>query len=316
MSRTVLGRALERRGRPGRRDERRDRRRLLRSSPSAPRETRRGTPCLSPRRRPAARPEQRGALPGSSAREPLRRMRSKRSRTRRDPSAVSIDRPTPAAIAGAERALRQGAETVERDDLGAEPCKQRRHVAAAGADLEHPLPLLNAEGDEHVGDGAGRRHRLAAGQRQGHVGARQIGEAARREHFARYELHRPQQRHVADAARAQREDERRRPDRLGLGPGRCARPPRRIRRPSGRSAAWCHRSGRRRTLRVARQRRLVGHVEAQRRDRDAGDWRSPRGRCRCPGRCGASRRRSSNRGCRGRRRARRAAAVPGCAALR
>ena len=150
---------------------------------------------------------------------PLRRMRSKpplgRSGARPSPAAATIDVGDAGDGEAPAGAVDQGRETLDRMNAAAETGEQRRHVAGAGADLEHALPALRLERHEHGRDRAGRRHRLPARQRQGHVGARQVGEAARREQLARDALHGAEHAGVADAAGAQGHDESGRLDALG-----------------------------------------------------------------------------------------------------
>ena len=93
------------------------------------------------------------------------------------------------------RALRQRVEALDRDHLRAEPRQERRHVAAAGADFEHPLAR-----SERRAPAAWRRRcaapswsgrRAAAGRRR--CAARSVKRRGR-EDLARHELHGAQQR--------------------------------------------------------------------------------------------------------------------------
>jgi hypothetical protein len=79
------------------------------------------------------------------------------------------------------------------------------------------LPGLGGERHEHGRNSRGRRHRLAARERQRDVGAGEVGEAPRREEVAPDPLHRPEHGGVADAAGAQRQHERGGVDRLARG---------------------------------------------------------------------------------------------------
>ena len=108
----------------------------------------------------------------------------------------------------------QRAVTLKRDHRPAHRRQQRRDIARAGADLEHPRAGLEVERGQQRRDRVRRGHRLTAGQRTETSLPSEIGKARRGEAFARDLLHGAQHGEVAHALCAQRQQGRR----------RCARP--------------------------------------------------------------------------------------------
>ena len=191
-----------------------------------------------------------------------KRPRGRSARARRRPRGAPA-RPMPSSRCRCQAALsREGAkrssETTSAPSGAAAPsrsrCRCRSRAPAA--------PAATPRATQHGRDGARRRHGLAAGQRQGDVGAGEIGEAPRREDLARHELHGPQERDVAGCPRR-------------AGTGRTTRSTTASLRPlqRGRGGTASSSTDRPRSslegLGEAGQGRLVGQVEAQGRHRDA-----------------------------------------------
>ena len=101
--------------------------------------------------------------------------------------------------------VRQRPEPLDRQDLAGKPRQDRGLVAGAGADLEHPVLLLQMQLLGHVGDHEGLADGLPAGdaERAVAVGIGAIGRLD--ESLARNLLHGAQHRLVADPAPPQGE---------------------------------------------------------------------------------------------------------------
>ena len=86
--------------------------------------------------------------------------------------------------------------------------QNRGDIARPCADFEHALLAINVERLKHARDKARFAHRLAAGDRQRQIALSKVGELMRHEHLARDRLDRAQDVGVADALRAQLQQQR------------------------------------------------------------------------------------------------------------
>ncbi len=140
---------------------------------------------------------------------PWTRMRSKVPASRSaSPSAHWTATPsTPKAAEPRAGFDRERAEALDGQDVRAHVAEQRGRVARAGPDLEGYGPLFHLQRFNHQRERRRRRRGLAAADRQRDVARGDVGEALRQEQRARRQLHRPQQRKIADAPGAQPQQE-------------------------------------------------------------------------------------------------------------
>ena len=121
--------------------------------------------------------------------------------------------PAPIAVAGANRdvgvaelakprlrPLGERQDDLDRVDPGGEAGEDRRVVARAGADLEHPVAGREAELLAHDRDDVGLRDRLALADRQRVVGVGFGAKGSGHEQMPRHLGHRGEDAFVADAA--------------------------------------------------------------------------------------------------------------------
>jgi hypothetical protein len=94
----------------------------------------------------------------------------------------------------------QARVSLDGADLGGELRRDRRGIAGARADLQHPIAGADFRRLDHAGDNVGLRDRLALANRQRSVLVGKFLEPRLDEGFARCALHRVEDTTVADAA--------------------------------------------------------------------------------------------------------------------
>ncbi len=101
----------------------------------------------------------------------------------------------------------QAAVAFDRIDIARQPAQHRALVAAARADLEHPVARLDLQRLGHQADDIGLADRLGAVDRQGLILPRPIQELLVHEDGAVDRLHRRQHARIGDPLLAQRQDQ-------------------------------------------------------------------------------------------------------------